>query len=138
MKRTTYTKYNGNLADDINLEDLMQQLSDYLLDSGFQNPYTQFQELNGDFTMDNLREDTISRVMSEMRRNSSMSDPMSPQSGSVLPHIAKMKKEEDDMDEDERLLNSEEGKKLSSKERRQLRNKVSARAFRSRRKGKQY
>ena len=39
-------------------------------------------------------------------------------------------------DEDERLLASEEGKKLSSKERRQLRNKVSARAFRSRRKGK--
>ena len=46
-----------------------------------------------------------------------------------------MRKEEDDMDEDERLLASEEGKKLSSKERRQLRNKVSARAFRSRRKG---
>jgi hypothetical protein len=39
-------------------------------------------------------------------------------------------------DEDQRLLASEEGKKLSSKERRQLRNKVSARAFRSRRKGK--
>lgn len=38
------------------------------------------------------------------------------------------------MDEDEKLLASEEGKKLSSKERRQLRNKVSARAFRSRRK----
>jgi hypothetical protein len=45
-----------------------------------------------------------------------------------------MRKEEEDMDEDERLLASEEGKKLSSKERRQLRNKVSARAFRSRRK----
>ncbi|PWW80074.1 hypothetical protein C7212DRAFT_305690 [Tuber magnatum] len=52
----------------------------------------------------------------------------------VLPHIAKLKKEEDEMDEDERLLASEEGKKLTSKERRQLRNKVSARAFRSRRK----
>jgi len=51
-----------------------------------------------------------------------------------LPHIAKLKKEEDEMDEDERLLASEEGKKLTSKERRQLRNKVSARAFRSRRK----
>jgi len=38
------------------------------------------------------------------------------------------------MDEDELLLASEEGKKLTSKERRQLRNKVSARAFRSRRK----
>ncbi|KAA8896464.1 hypothetical protein FN846DRAFT_893299 [Sphaerosporella brunnea] len=54
--------------------------------------------------------------------------------GDILPHIARMKKEEEDMDEDERLLASEEGKKLSSKERRQLRNKVSARAFRSRRK----
>ncbi|GAM91588.1 hypothetical protein ANO11243_096400 [Dothideomycetidae sp. 11243] len=42
------------------------------------------------------------------------------------------------MDEDERLLASEEGKKLSSKERRQLRNKVSARAFRSRRKDRKY
>ena len=44
-------------------------------------------------------------------------------------------KDEKDMDADERLLASEEGKNLSSKERRQLRNKVSARAFRSRRKG---
>lgn len=53
----------------------------------------------------------------------------------MLPHIAKLKKDEDEMDEDEKLLNSEEGKKMTSKERRQLRNKVSARAFRSRRKG---
>jgi hypothetical protein len=44
--------------------------------------------------------------------------------------------EKEDIDEDERLLTSEEGKKLSNKERQQLRNKVSARAFRSRRKGK--
>ncbi|KAF3481095.1 uncharacterized protein GIQ15_03854 [Arthroderma uncinatum] len=51
-----------------------------------------------------------------------------------LPQPAKYRKDEQDMDEDERLLASEEGKKLSSKERRQLRNKVSARAFRSRRK----
>lgn len=49
---------------------------------------------------------------------------------------SRTRKDEEDMDEDERLLASEEGKKLSSKERRQLRNKVSARAFRSRRKGK--
>lgn len=45
-----------------------------------------------------------------------------------------LSKKEEEMDEDEKLLASEEGKKLSSKERRQLRNKVSARAFRSRRK----
>lgn len=41
---------------------------------------------------------------------------------------------EEELDEDTRLLMSEEGKKLSSKERRQLRNKVSARNFRERRK----
>jgi Ca-activated chloride channel homolog len=56
MKRTTYTKYNGDLADEMSLEDLMQQLSDYLLDSGFQNPMARFQEMDGDFTLDNLRE----------------------------------------------------------------------------------
>ncbi|KAL1582193.1 hypothetical protein WHR41_09185 [Cladosporium halotolerans] len=38
------------------------------------------------------------------------------------------------MSEDERFLASEEGKRLSSKERQRLRNKVSARAFRSRKK----
>ena len=61
--------------------------------------------------------------------------PSIPSPGATLPHIARMKKDEEEMDEDERLLASDEGKKLSSKERRQLRNKVSARAFRSRRKG---
>jgi uncharacterized protein with von Willebrand factor type A (vWA) domain len=34
----------------------MQALSDFLLDSGFQDPYSQFQEFNGDQTMENLRE----------------------------------------------------------------------------------
>jgi bZIP-type transcription factor MBZ1 len=81
-------------------------------------------------------EESISRLLHQMRQNSAVSaeDAGSP-SASMLPHIARMKKDEEEMDEDERLLNSEEGKKLSSKERRQLRNKVSARAFRSRRKG---
>jgi hypothetical protein len=82
-------------------------------------------------------EETIQRVVAQIRAESqnaalASQDP----NGNVLPHIIRAKKDEDDMDEDERLLASEEGKKLSSKERRQLRNKVSARAFRSRRKGK--
>ena len=34
----------------------MQALSDFLLDSGFQDPFSQFQELNGEHTMENLRE----------------------------------------------------------------------------------
>jgi hypothetical protein len=81
-------------------------------------------------------EEVISRVLTNMRRDSQHSSPASQHDmESPMPHhVMRMKKEEADMDEDERLLLSEEGKKLSAKERRQLRNKVSARAFRSRRK----
>ncbi|KAK4545381.1 hypothetical protein LTR36_003561 [Oleoguttula mirabilis] len=80
-------------------------------------------------------EESISRLLNQMRQNSNVSDMDGGDSpGDILPHIARMKKDEEEMDEDERLLASDEGKKLSSKERRQLRNKVSARAFRSRRK----
>src|SRR5580698_2537543 len=56
MKRIRYTKYTGELAGDMDLEDLMQKLSDYLLDSGFQDPMMRFQELMGEHTLDNLRE----------------------------------------------------------------------------------
>ncbi|KXS99077.1 hypothetical protein AC579_9197 [Pseudocercospora musae] len=89
----------------------------------------------GSHTAEPLVEESISRLLNQMRQNTaapSEDDAESP--GGNLPHIARMKKDEEEMDEDERLLASEEGKKLSSKERRQLRNKVSARAFRSRRK----
>jgi len=85
---------------------------------------------------DPIVEERISRLLHQMRQNSAGSPEDATTPTGNLPHIAKLKKEEEDMDEDERLLASEEGKKLSSKERRQLRNKVSARAFRSRRKGK--
>ena len=83
-------------------------------------------------------EESISRLLNQMRQSSvaSAADDESSTPTPSLPHLARLKKDEDEMDEDERLLASEEGKKLSSKERRQLRNKVSARAFRSRRKGK--
>ena len=80
-------------------------------------------------------EETIARVVNQIRQSSQNSSLSSQDQHNLLPHIIRMKKDEEDMDEDERLLASEEGKKLSSKERRQLRNKVSARAFRSRRKG---
>lgn len=83
-------------------------------------------------------EESISRLLNQMRQNSAVSSMSGDElNGDMLPHVSRMRKEEEEMDEDERLLASEEGKKLSSKERRQLRNKVSARAFRSRRKGKE-
>ncbi|KAI9753514.1 MAG: hypothetical protein M4579_005111 [Chaenotheca gracillima] len=83
---------------------------------------------------DAIVNEKISRLLSSMRQSNAAGDPNDADSANMLPHIARMRKEEEDMDEDERLLASEEGKKLTSKERRQLRNKVSARAFRSRRK----
>ncbi len=55
MKRIRYTKFTGDLSSSFGLEDLMQALSDFLLDSGFNDPYSQFQEMN-DQTLDNLRE----------------------------------------------------------------------------------
>jgi hypothetical protein len=85
---------------------------------------------------DPVVEERISQLLHQMRQNAIANGEASPSPSNGMPHMAKAKKDEADMDEDERLLASEEGKKLSSKERRQLRNKVSARAFRSRRKGK--
>ena len=56
MKRIRYTKFTGDLASSFGLEDLMQALSDFLLDSGFQDPFSRFQEFDGEQTMENLRE----------------------------------------------------------------------------------
>ena len=54
MKSVRYTKFTGDLASEMSMEDLLKALSDYLLDSGFQNPFAEFQDL--DQTMDDLRE----------------------------------------------------------------------------------
>lgn len=88
---------------------------------------------------DDVVGESISRLLDRMRKSSVVSsndeDGDSTPAANGTSHSGRTKKDGEDMDEDERLLASEEGKKLSSKERRQLRNKVSARAFRSRRKG---
>ncbi|OAA71271.1 bZIP transcription factor, bZIP-1 [Cordyceps fumosorosea ARSEF 2679] len=80
---------------------------------------------------DPIVEQKITQLLNNMRAKPASASGDSQSGSSSMPRT---KKSEEDMDEDERLLASEEGKKLSSKERRQLRNKVSARAFRSRRK----
>lgn len=87
---------------------------------------------------DPIVEEKISQLLNSMRQNSvatSIGEEDASMPNGNAAHGHRSRKDEEDMDEDERLLASEEGKKLSSKERRQLRNKVSARAFRSRRKG---
>src|SRR5215472_9932512 len=54
MKRVQYSKYTGDPAGEIDLEGMLQALSDYLLNSGFYDPFARFQDL--DYTLDDLRE----------------------------------------------------------------------------------
>jgi Ca-activated chloride channel family protein len=54
MKRVRYTKFVGDLSSEMDMEALLQALSDFLLDSGFRDPYSRFQDF--DQTLDSLRE----------------------------------------------------------------------------------
>ncbi|HKF22765.1 MAG TPA: VWA domain-containing protein [Candidatus Angelobacter sp.] len=73
MKYTKYSRYVADLADEMSLEDLLNSLSDYMLESGFQSQYMYFQQMDehnletlrqaiqqaleaGDFMSDELRE----------------------------------------------------------------------------------
>jgi Ca-activated chloride channel family protein len=56
MKFTKYSKYVPDPAGEMSMEDLLNALSDYLLQSGFQNPFSNFYELNeGEHNIDDLR-----------------------------------------------------------------------------------
>src|SRR6201996_4830053 len=54
MKLTRYTKFTGDLSTSFDLEDLMDALSDFFLDSGFNDPWSQFS--NPSDSMEDLRE----------------------------------------------------------------------------------
>jgi Ca-activated chloride channel family protein len=54
MKGVRYTKYNGDLASEIDLEGLLEALSNFFLDSGYNDPYSGFQET--DNSMEALRD----------------------------------------------------------------------------------
>jgi len=46
VKFIRYSKYVGNPASEMSMEELLNALSDYLLNSGFESPYGQFYEMN--------------------------------------------------------------------------------------------
>jgi Ca-activated chloride channel homolog len=54
MKRVRYTKYKGDLAGEMDMDELLKALSDYLLDSGFRDPFSRFSDLEQ--TMSDLKE----------------------------------------------------------------------------------
>jgi len=56
MRRIRYSKYVPDPASEMSLEDLLGALSDYLLQSGFQNYYSYYDMPEGDQTLDELRQ----------------------------------------------------------------------------------
>lgn len=56
MKYTRYSRYTGEPWDSVDLEDLVSRLSDYLLQSGFESQWYGFQEMDGERSMEQLRQ----------------------------------------------------------------------------------
>jgi Ca-activated chloride channel family protein len=73
MKRVTYTKYVADPAGEMSMEDLLSALSDYLLQSGFQNSYGFLEMRDPEQTLEELRravEDALlnSELMDELQQ----------------------------------------------------------------------
>jgi Ca-activated chloride channel family protein len=78
MRSVTYSKYLPELLDAINLQELLDQLSDFLLQSGFaggpmQHPYWgEFGDDDGDRTLDALRQAILQALMDSGKLNPEM------------------------------------------------------------------
>lgn len=56
MRFTRYSRYTGTLADGVDLDELLSQLADFLLESGFQSQYYGFYEMDFERTLERLRQ----------------------------------------------------------------------------------
>jgi Ca-activated chloride channel homolog len=89
MKTIRYTRYNG---EDLGLsaEDLLQALADFFLNSGFDNPYSRFGELN-DNSLENLKQailDALDRgEMFDPERAEQIRKALENMSGEELDHL---------------------------------------------------
>src|SRR5215211_976974 len=59
-----YTKYTGDLLDEIDMEDLVSKLSDLLLSSGFSNPWGNPLDNDDDRTMQALHDAILEALFS--------------------------------------------------------------------------
>ena len=67
MRYIRYSRYTGEAADDVDLQDLMNKLSDFLLQSGFESQYGIYEmdpQMSTERMMDELRE-AILRALEE-------------------------------------------------------------------------
>ena len=64
MKFTKFTKYTGEPADSVDLEELVKRLGDFFLQSGFESQYYGISEFDPERSMEALRE-AILRALQE-------------------------------------------------------------------------
>ena len=64
MKYIRYSRYTGEPADSVDLEELIKRLGDFFLQSGFESQYYGISEFDPEKTMEALRE-AILRALSE-------------------------------------------------------------------------
>ena len=64
MKYIRYSKYTGEPADSVDLEELIKRLGDFFLQSGFESQYYGVSEFDPEKTMEALR-DAIMRALQE-------------------------------------------------------------------------
>jgi len=92
MRFATYSKYNGALADAINLQDLLDRLADFLLQSGFEggphfHPWWGWTGDSEDHSLDALKEALLQALI---------------ESGQLTPEMLRELRGEGDGDEDVR------------------------------------
>ena len=63
MKFVTYKKYQGGDWDFLDIEDLLNRLADFLLQSGYPSQYYSFYEMDGERTLDQLRQAILDALM---------------------------------------------------------------------------
>ncbi|OFW26772.1 MAG: hypothetical protein A3J28_18680 [Acidobacteria bacterium RIFCSPLOWO2_12_FULL_60_22] len=63
MKFVTYKKYQGDDWDSLDMDDLLDRLADFLLQSGFQSEYYRFAEMDGERTLEQLRQAVLDALM---------------------------------------------------------------------------
>jgi Ca-activated chloride channel homolog len=63
MKFIKYQKYVPDLAEEISMEDLMNAMSDYLLNSGFESPYSDFYDVGDEQSMERLKQAIAQALM---------------------------------------------------------------------------
>ena len=63
MKFVTYKKYEGGDWDSLDMQELISRLADFLLQSGFQSQYYYFSEMDGERTLDQLRQAILDALM---------------------------------------------------------------------------